>query len=68
MTEREKWGDTWICPECGNEMFQTDTTFSDINTSRCKAGEKTGDIYSCETCEENYLDNYLTKKLEVWHG
>ena len=34
------------CPECG-ELIEDihDTTYSNITTSRCRAGEHTGNIY-----------------------
>lgn len=56
------------CPECGNEMVQIDTTYSNINTSRTTVGQHTCDIYHCDYCEESYLDNFLSGQIEAWHA
>lgn len=55
------------CPECKKEIELVDTTYSNINTERCKNGEHTGDIYECEICNCLYIDNFLTHKLEIWN-
>lgn len=54
------------CPECNNEMKLTDTTISNYETSRAKAGQHTGDIYFCNECERHFLDNFLDKELQNW--
>lgn len=54
------------CPECKREMEQTDTTYSNIDTHRARTGQHTGDIYTCEVCELNFIDNLLTGKVEGW--
>lgn len=54
------------CPECDFEMEQTDTTYSNINTSRAYKGQHTGDIYWCQNCEKHYIDDFLTGNLEDW--
>lgn len=56
------------CPECGSEMVQVDTTYSNINTARATVGQHTGDVYHCDCCEELYLDNFLSGQIEAWHG
>jgi len=57
------------CPDCGGCMEQNDTTYSNINTSRAKVGQHTGDIYFCQTCENHWLENFLNNsKLERWSG
>lgn len=58
-----------FCPDCDTEMEQIDTTYSNINTSRCRNGQHTGNIYRCETCECSWLENFLNNsKLERWAG
>lgn len=58
-----------FCPDCDTEMEQIDTTYSNINTSRCRNGQHTGNIYKCETCECSWLENFLNNsKLERWAG
>lgn len=58
-----------FCLDCDTEMEQIDTTYSNINTSRCKNGQHTGNIYKCETCECSWLENFLNNsKLERWAG
>lgn len=54
------------CPECGKEMILHDSTYSNINTGRSKIGQHTGDIYRCEDCEQDYIDDFLTDKLYRW--
>lgn len=54
------------CPNCEREMEFHDTTYSNITTSRCNAGDHTGDIYYCEQCDCLFIDNFLTGKLEGW--
>jgi len=55
------------CPECNSCMEQTDTVYSNINTSRATVGQHTGNIYTCSVCEIHWLENFLNKsKLEVW--
>lgn len=57
------------CPTCENELVDIhDTTYSNISTSRCNAGDHTGDIYVCEECDERWLDNFLTGGIEEWRG
>lgn len=57
------------CPDCGGCMEQNDTTYSNVNTSRAKIGQHTGNIYFCETCENHWLENFLNNsKLERWAG
>lgn len=57
------------CPDCGGCMEQNDTTYSNVNTSRARIGQHTGNIYFCETCENHWLENFLNNsKLERWHG
>ena len=55
-----------LCPECGKEMKQIDTTYSNIKTNRCEIGQHTGDIYRCEICEMAYIDNMISGELEPW--
>ena len=46
-----------------------DTTYSNVNTSRARIGQHTGNIYFCETCENHWLENFLNNsKLERWAG
>ena len=52
------------CKECSVEMDQVDTTYSNINTSRCEAGQHTGDVYQCSNCDALCLDNMLTGEVE----
>ena len=52
------------CPDCGGFMEQNDTTYSNVNTSRAKLGQHTGDIYFCEHCEHHYIDNLITGNFE----
>ncbi len=54
------------CPDCGKELEISDTTYSNINTKRAHEGEKTGDIYFCETCETHWIDDYLDGKVRPW--
>lgn len=55
------------CPDCGGCMEQNDTTYSNINTSRARRGQHTGNIYFCETCKNHWLENFLNNsKLERW--
>lgn len=54
------------CPECGIEMEQHDTTYSNVNTLRAKIGQHTGDIYECENCGQNYIDDFLTNTVRPW--
>ena len=57
------------CPDCDTEMEQIDTTYSNINTNRCRIGQHTGNVYKCETCECSWLENFLNNsKLERWAG
>lgn len=57
------------CPDCGGEMDQNDTTYSNIKTGRAEVGQHTGDIYFCEKCEISWLENFLNNsKLERWCG
>lgn len=55
------------CPECKSETEHVDETFSNITTHRCNSGEKTGDIYLCENCNQLYIFNYLTDSVEYWN-
>jgi hypothetical protein len=55
------------CLECGKEMYHHDTTYSNVTTSRCRNGEKTGDIYKCDECEQCYIDDYLSGTVHEWH-
>ena len=52
------------CPECG-ELIEDihDTTYSNVTTSRCRAGEHTGNIYKCESV---WIDNFLSGEIEPW--
>lgn len=54
------------CPECNINMEQIDTTYSNVETNRCKKDQHTGDIYRCQKCSELYIDNILSGKLEPW--
>lgn len=54
------------CPECGKEMILHDTTYSNVTTGRATVGQHTGDIYRCEDCEQDYIDDFLTDKLYPW--
>lgn len=55
------------CLECGNEIEDIhDTTYSNITTSRCTAGEHTGNIYKCEKCGSVWVDNFLTGEIHSW--
>lgn len=54
------------CLSCGKEMEITDTTYSNINTDRACVGQHTGDIYTCEDCEQHFIDNFLTGNFEGW--
>jgi hypothetical protein len=55
------------CPKCNSCMEQTDTVYSNINTSRATVGQHTGNIYTCTVCEIHWLENFLNKsKLEGW--
>lgn len=54
------------CPGCNEELEVHDTTYSNITTSRCNAGDHTGNIYRCEECDEDWLDNFLTGEIEPW--
>ena len=57
------------CPECSNDMGDpVDTTYSNINTGRATVGQHTGDIYYCEKCEVNWLDDFLSNRTIVWNG
>lgn len=47
------------CPECGEEMEQDDTTYSNVKTERAEIGQHTGNIYWCEKCETHWLENLL---------
>jgi hypothetical protein len=49
------------CPNCGTQLEQTDTTFSNTNTERAREGQHTGNIYECESCECYWLENFLNK-------
>lgn len=69
MKAEENFNDGPECPDCGKPMYKHDTTYSNINTHRARIGQHTGDVYKCEDCEvqwlENFLDNY---KLERYLG
>jgi len=52
------------CPDCGGEMEQTDTTFSNVKTDRCNIGDHTGNILSCEPCECLWIENLLNGNIE----
>lgn len=55
------------CIHCGEEIEEkTDTTVSNIETSRASIGQHTGDIYFCDKCENYTLDCFLTGKTEYW--
>jgi uncharacterized protein with PIN domain len=54
------------CPDCNKEMELKDTTYSNCNTNRTYIGQYTGDIYYCEKCDQFFLDDFLTGKLETW--
>lgn len=55
------------CEDCGNEMELTDTTISNINTSRAYPGQHTGNVYYCAKCGLFWLENFLNdSKLERW--
>ena len=54
------------CPDCNKDLDRHDTTYSNINTERAKVGQHTGDIYKCDDCEANYIDNFLTGQIEAW--
>jgi len=57
------------CPECNLEMYVHDTTYSNINTKRCRVGDHTGNIWKCDKCEDSYLENFLNGNcLEPWKG
>jgi hypothetical protein len=45
-----------------------DTTYSNMNTSRCYAGQKTGEIHKCtnEDCEALYIDDWLSGEFYNW--
>lgn len=47
-------------------MKITDTTYSNINTERASEGQHTGDIYTCEDCEQHFVENFLTGNFEGW--
>ena len=47
------------CPECGEIIEQSDTTYSNVNTDRAREGQHTGNIYWCEKCETYWLENLL---------
>ena len=59
-------GELIQCPSCLKEMPQVDATYSNIKTNRAEIGQHTGDIYYCEHCEQHYIDNLLSSKLETW--
>jgi len=54
------------CPECHTEMDLHDTTYSNINTSRAKIGQYTGNIYWCESCERAFIEDFLTNTVYFW--
>lgn len=54
------------CTNCKQEMEQTDTTYSNMNTDRAKVGQHTGNIYTCEPCGLHVLENLLTDSIEPW--
>lgn len=54
------------CPDCGQEMELIDTTYSNILTLRAAVGQHTGDIYWCNTCEEHYIDDFLSNSVHYW--
>ena len=55
------------CEDCETEMELTDTTVSNLNTSRAYAGQHTGNVYYCAKCGIFWLENFLNgSKLERW--
>jgi len=55
------------CPECGTLMDLVDTTICHIKNSKVfKFGERTGDIYECDRCQQYYFFNLKTEKLQRW--
>lgn len=51
------------CPDCKNEMEHIDDTYSNYNSGRARKGEKTGEIWQCDHCEVQWLDDFLNKTL-----
>jgi predicted RNA-binding Zn-ribbon protein involved in translation (DUF1610 family) len=59
----EFFGGDMECPECGKEMPLKDETYSNINTERAKVGQKTGNIYQCDECWSEWIDDFLDHKI-----
>ena len=58
----------FACPDCGGKLKFEDTTYSNINTNRgTRIGQKTGDIYWCNTCECFWIHDYLEGKFREWN-
>jgi len=55
------------CPECNNEMEIIDETYCNYNSPKANKGEHTGNIYRCDNCEQDYLDDFLSSKLIIWN-
>jgi hypothetical protein len=55
------------CFNCEKELEEIhDTTYSNIDTKRCHAGQHTGDIYYCEDCEAYTIDDFLSGTQHQW--
>ena len=58
------------CPECGADLGEpTSGTYSNTGRDiRPVNPSHTGDVYHCEGCETNWLDNFITGQMEHWKG
>lgn len=57
------------CPDCEKEMGEpVDYTYSNTGRKLPCDPNHTGDIYKCEECEKSWLDNFITKQVEPYHG
>lgn len=55
------------CCNCDNELEEVhDTLYSNIDTSRCKDGDHTGDIYECKDCDILVVDDFLSSSVYQW--
>ena len=55
------------CPECGIKLEICDTLYSNINTSRAKDGQHTGDVYRCKDCDQYFVDDFLSGTVHEWN-
>ena len=55
------------CPDCKKELDEIiDTTTSNHTNEKVNAGQHTGDIYKCDDCEKEYIDDHVNNIVREW--